>query len=305
MNTGSANAVDLAYSRRQPPLVDVSACLTCYWPDGVFGNLSRIPDWARGASIVIGNFDGVHHGHQALFNRARDLAGNGPVAAFSPGTHPVRFFRPDMGPFLISPGDMKYHRLAEAGAEIVFSPDFDAKFMSIRAEDFVSNILIDGLGARHIVVGEGFRFGNGRKGDTALLKSLCVQADCRVSIVPPVKAGGVDCSSTLVRAFIRKGAMDQVADMLVQPWSLKPGSNDQLYMANGRQMLRLKEYGGLLPPEGKYSVTVTGGGVRIETWARLFLCHGGCRLELTGIPDLPALMREGMEIVFKSPRQPD
>ncbi len=305
MLTGSANAVGLTYSHRLPPVADGAAGLTRYWPEGIFKNIVGIPDRARGASIVIGNFDGIHKGHQALFDRARDMAGNGPVAAFSTGTHPVRFFRPDVDRFLISPGDMKYHRLAAAGAEIVFAPDFDAKFMSIRAEDFVSKILINGLGARHIVVGEGFRFGNGRKGDTALLKNLCERAGCGLSIVPPVKAGSHDCSSTLVRTLIRNGAMDQVAGILVQPWSLKAGSDDLVYTVSGRQIMRLKEYDGLLPPDGKYPVTIMGSGMNIDTCARLFMCHDGCRLELAGVPELPALVKKGIEIVFRSPRRLD
>jgi len=185
-----------------------------------FESYTNLPDAAQECVVVIGNFDGVHLGHQELLNQARDVAKQQDkklgVLTFEP--HPRQLFRPDDRPYRITPSDLKAERLEESGVDYVFSLPFDWDFASQTAEDFVQNILIDGLKASHIVIGYDFRFGQLRKGSADTIKG----AGLSVTIVDQVTDSNVgELSSSRVRQLLRHGKIDEANAVLGWNWEIR------------------------------------------------------------------------------------
>lgn len=186
----------------------------------VFQTLEDIPSEAKGSVIAIGNFDGVHRGHQSLLKKAADIAAEKKVAlsvlTFEP--HPRRLFRPDDPPSRITPADLKHWRFQEFGVENVFSLPFDWDFASQSAEDFIRNILIDGLDAAHVVVGYDFQFGQLRQGSAKDIES----AGISVSILDEVAdEDDGTISSSEVRQALRHGEIDKANDILGWDWEIR------------------------------------------------------------------------------------
>jgi riboflavin kinase/FMN adenylyltransferase len=216
--------------------------------------------------VAIGNFDGVHLGHRALVSTARDLAraadGEAVVLTFDP--HPARFFAPQLAPPMITSLERRFELLEEAGADLVVVEPFDAKLASLEAEPFVETALRDDLGARHLVVGYDFTFGRGRAGTTGLLVSLGERFGLGVTIVPPVTAGGLVCSSTKIREFVLEGRVEGAKLLLGRPFEI---TGEVVRGAGrGRQIgiptANVRPEGELLPRTGIYAARawVLGGG---------------------------------------------
>ena len=137
----------------------------------VFRHYDDVPEACRRAAVTIGNFDGVHLGHQALIARAQALANtlNAPLGVLAFEPHPQEFFRPTAECFRLTPFRTKARLLAEQGAEVMYAIAFDAEMASRTAEEFVREVLVEGLGLRGVVIGADFRFGKGRAGDAVFL----------------------------------------------------------------------------------------------------------------------------------------
>ena len=137
----------------------------------VFAEYRGLPESARGTSIALGNFDGLHAGHKAVMEAAR-IAGHGrfSVATFEPP--PRAYFRPGDPPFRIFRPERRNAAILAAGASTVFELPFNGEMAAMTDEGFVRNVLVDGLGASHISVGFDFRFGRGRMGHAQRLSSL-------------------------------------------------------------------------------------------------------------------------------------
>lgn len=183
-------------------------------------NIQDITPEQTGQVLVIGNFDGVHKGHQHLLARAKEIAKQNDlrfgVLTFEP--HPRKLFRPDDKPFRITPEPVKNRRLAKSGADFVCTLEFNWDFASQGAEDFITHILDKGLKPQHIVVGHDFHFGQLRKGNADTIK----QAGYDVSVIEQI---GLDnnerISSTQVRSALRHGHIDQANQLLGWPWEIE------------------------------------------------------------------------------------
>ena len=129
------------------------------------------PDDLTGATVAIGNFDGVHRGHQAVIGHAADLARNSntPLIAMTFEPHPRRFFQPEGKPFRLTPIRTKFVQIAALGVDAMLVVRFDRRFSQLTGEEFIDRVLIDGLKARQIVVGYDFTFGRDRGGNAELL----------------------------------------------------------------------------------------------------------------------------------------
>ena len=173
----------------------------------------------RRPAIAIGNFDGVHRGHQALIATARRLADSagGEVVALTFDPHPARLLAPGLAPPLILSLDRRAELLGEAGADVVVVEPFTHDFAAIAAEGFASDVLSRDLHPAHVVVGYDFSFGKGRRGDTALLESLGAGLGFGVSIVRRVAIHGLTCSSTKVREFVLEGRVEGAQVLLGRP----------------------------------------------------------------------------------------
>lgn len=178
-----------------------------------------VPDDAKGCAIALGNFDGVHLGHQAVLADARAHGARLGVATFRP--HPRRFFQPDAPPFQLQTPAQRVRALQALGVEEVFEIGFDAALARSSDEEFAARVLHDGLGARHVSVGADFRFGRGRMGDVTSLKALGARLGFGVGAVAPVGEAGARYSSTAIRKAIEAGDMETAAAQLSRPWAIE------------------------------------------------------------------------------------
>lgn len=183
----------------------------------VFADYRGLPASAKGASIALGNFDGLHAGHRAVMDAAR-LAGHGAfsVATFEPP--PRAYFRPGDPPFRIFRPERRNAAILAAGATTVFELPFNGEMAAMTDEGFVRNVLVDGLGVTHVSVGFDFRFGRGRMGHAQRLSSLGRALGFGVTIVEEVEGQGAKASSTAIRQALMAGEPELAAEMLGTPW---------------------------------------------------------------------------------------
>ena len=183
----------------------------------VFADYTDLPAQARGASLALGNFDGLHAGHRAVLAAAQ-MAGKGrfSVATFEPP--PRGFFRPGDPPFRIFRPERRNQALLGAGAVDVFELPFNGEMAAMTDEMFARLVLAEGLGAAHVSVGFDFRFGRGRMGDARRLASLGRALGFGVTIVEEVGGEGAKASSTAIRQALMAGEPAIAARMLGAPW---------------------------------------------------------------------------------------
>jgi riboflavin kinase/FMN adenylyltransferase len=178
--------------------------------------LHNLRDEHKGCVATIGNFDGVHLGHQSVFAslaaRARSLGVASLVITFEP--QPMEFFRPDEAPARLTRLREKIEAIADCGIDRVLLIHFDHTFASIEAEAFVTGTLVDGLGIRHLYVGDDFRFGQARRGDFALLQRMGGVHGFGVESLGTVERDGERISSTRVRAALQRGDLAHAAECL-------------------------------------------------------------------------------------------
>jgi riboflavin kinase / FMN adenylyltransferase len=182
-----------------------------------------------GSAVTIGIYDGVHLGHRALLGelglRARATGLATVVVTFD--RHPSSVIRPGSAPALLCDLDQKLELLAAAGVDRTVVVPFDNERANETAEEFVHGVLVEGLGAKLVVVGEDFRFGHGRKGDVALLQDLGAQSGFEVegiSLQADRDGSGVlaePISSTRIRSLIADGSVEKAAVLLGRPHQVR------------------------------------------------------------------------------------
>jgi riboflavin kinase/FMN adenylyltransferase len=186
----------------------------------IYKTIEDITEEAKGAVIAIGNFDGVHRGHQALLKAAQDIAKSQNkefgVLTFEP--HPRLLFQPDIPPARLTSVPLKAQRLEHHGANRLFSMEFNWDFASQTAEDFVKNVLIDGIGASHVIVGYDFCFGQLRKGNADTIR----KAGIDVTIIEPIQDDKNETiSSSRIRELLRKGSIKEANALLGWEWEVQ------------------------------------------------------------------------------------
>lgn len=167
-------------------------------------------------AIALGNFDGVHLGHQRLLGAAvaasRALGGDAVAYTFDP--HPAAVLAPAKAPRLITSRARKLELLAETGISACVIEPFTRELAALAPEDFLQEILVEILDARHIVVGYDFTYGRDRAGNTETLRAFGAARGIAVEIIEPVEVAGVVVSSTRVRALVRDGAVAKARALL-------------------------------------------------------------------------------------------
>ena len=173
------------------------------------------PD-ARGAAAAIGNFDGVHLGHQAVLDHARTAAAdlNAPLGVVTFEPHPRQLFQPDAAPFRLMNAETKAHRLERLGVQRMYELAFNPALTALSPEAFCRDVLSDGLGLRHVVVGQDFRFGANRAGDADMLAQLGEDLGFGVTIATLLQDSGTEISSTRIREALTAGNPRAAAAML-------------------------------------------------------------------------------------------
>jgi riboflavin kinase/FMN adenylyltransferase len=188
----------------------------------IFRGAEPLPAALRGGAIAIGNFDGVHRGHQALIAAAREAPGQGaPVGVMTFDPHPQRFFAPARPHVTLTPPALKFELLARYGLDLVAVETFDAALAGLSADAFIADRLVRRLGVGHVVVGYDFRFGQGRRGTAETLRSAGLTHGFGVSIVEPVAIDGHLVSSTAIRVALADGRVDAAAQLLGHWWRIE------------------------------------------------------------------------------------
>lgn len=181
-------------------------------------DLAAVTGNSKGCVLAIGNFDGVHRGHQAILQKTKDLAKergvSSAVLTFEP--HPRKLFRPDDPPFRITPAAIKQERLKESGIETVYSLPFDWDFASQSAEEFIRNVL-GTIKPVLVVVGKDFRFGQLRKGTPEMIEA----AGIKIHLLKDAAEDGKKFTSTSVREALAAGDIDTANHILGWKWEIE------------------------------------------------------------------------------------
>ena len=211
--------------------------------------------------LTLGNFDGVHLGHQAIFRmlieRAREKKGTSVVYTFVP--HPLRVIAPQRAPKLLTTYKDKIKFIEECGIDVIICANFTKEFANISAGDFVREILCKALGVKEIFIGSNYLFGKGRKGSPELLKKLGKECGFTVTIINEIKINNATLSSSMIRNLIAKGRVDEAAKFLGRRYSVEgivvegAKRGKSLLDTPTANLLTANE---LLPEDGVYAVTV-------------------------------------------------
>jgi riboflavin kinase / FMN adenylyltransferase len=209
--------------------------------------------------LTIGNFDGIHLGHQRIFRlvteKAKEISGESIVYTFHP--HPAEILAPDRKPLLITPLDEKLRLIEDRGIDVTILANFSKKFANQTPEDFVKNILYNQIKIRQLFVGYDYNFGKGRRGNISLLKDLGRKFGFNVEVVEAYRVNGTVVSSTLIRELIQKGELREAEKLLGRHYALI-GKVVHGHQRGGRKLgfptANLKTTGALIPKPGIYAV---------------------------------------------------
>lgn len=168
----------------------------------------------RGASAAIGNFDGVHLGHQSVIDLARKAAPRAPLGVVTFEPHPREYFAPDAPPFRLMRREARAHRLEKLGVEKLYELNFNAALAAMTPEEFARKVVADGLGLAHVVVGGDFRFGKGRSGNAQDMVRFGREMGFGVTVAPLLESGDRVVSSTAIRRALSEGRPRDARDML-------------------------------------------------------------------------------------------
>ena len=192
-------------------------------PFRIFRSLDEVPPDFGPSAVTIGNFDGVHSGHRRILRRVRELAQErnwkASVLTFDP--HPALIVAPERAPKLMTTPEQRAGLMRDEGIEQVLILPFTAAVARLTAQEFVERILVAKLGARAVVVGENFRFGNKKAGDTQLLKTLGQRIGFVTEVVPAVSCRGMRVSSSGLRQLVEAGDVARAGRMLMRPYALE------------------------------------------------------------------------------------
>lgn len=219
----------------------------------------EVPSAFKGGVIALGNFDGLHLGHQAVIGEAVRLAhsNNKPAAVMTFEPHPRMFFKPEQEPFRLSPFRIKARLIEAMGVDYLYVQTFDKEFSQRTAENFVEEILVAGLGISHVVIGFDYVFGRGRGGSVALLHEMARKHNFGVTAVAEKRDGpGIRYSSSNIRDFLKNGQPFEAAKLLGRYWEIegRVEHGDQRGRFMGFPTANLPHGDYLHPKRGVYAV---------------------------------------------------
>jgi riboflavin kinase/FMN adenylyltransferase len=211
--------------------------------------------------LTLGNFDGVHLGHQAIFRllkeRARKKNGTSVVFTFVP--HPLSVIAPERAPKLLTTYKEKIELIKKCGIDVIICANFTKEFATLKAEDFVKDVLCRIIEVKEIFIGSNYLFGKGRRGSPELLKSLGKESGFTVTVIDEIKMNDTTFSSSKIRTLVAKGKVDEASKFLGRLYSVEgmviSGAK------RGKSLLKtptanLSTANELLPKDGVYAVTV-------------------------------------------------
>ena len=230
-------------------------------PISLYRSLSDLPETTRGAVLAIGNFDGVHLGHQQVIADARALAAakNAPLGVMLFDPHPQQFFAPDAPPFRLTRLVTRAALLADLGVDFTLALPFDATMAACEAEDFISDILLAQLGVSAVCVGYDFCFGKGRRGNFAMLQDIGGEMGFETfateAVLQPDSTSPF--SSSAIRNFLRDGDPEQAAQLMGHAFAIEAEvqKGDQRGRTIGFATANMPLHDYVLPKFGVYAVS--------------------------------------------------
>ena len=168
----------------------------------------------RGASAAIGNFDGVHLGHQSVIDLARTASPQAPLGVLTFEPHPRAFFAPDAPPFRLMSREARASRLEKLGVAYLFELNFNASLAALTPEEFARRVIAEGFGLSHVIVGADFCFGKGRSGTADDLVRFGREMGFGVTVAPLLAHSDTTVSSTAIRQALSNGQPREAAKML-------------------------------------------------------------------------------------------
>ena len=224
-----------------------------------------VPEQATTSTVLtIGNFDGLHRGHQVLLERltahARRVALPAAVLTFEP--HPREFFAPEQAPARLTSLREKLSLLERCGVDQVYVCRFNAALASLSAADFIERILVGGLSVRHLIIGDDFRFGRGRSGDFAMLVQAGARHRFGVEAMDTLDWQGERVSSSAVRDALEVGDIEHAARLLGRSYCIagRVVAGQQIGRQLGFPTANVQLKRKRLPLSGIFAVTVSGIG---------------------------------------------
>jgi riboflavin kinase/FMN adenylyltransferase len=223
-----------------------------------------VPDACRGAVLTVGNFDGVHIGHQALLveaaNQARQRACSSIAVTFDP--HPSQLLRPDRAQPFLTTIEERTVLLQQHGINHVLILQTSSALLQLSAREFFEKIIMQQLQAKALVEGFNFAFGKGREGTIELLRKLCTEKAVAITLMPPCELLGAPVSSSRVRADLLAGKVDRVCELLGRPYRIKGnvGTGQKRGASLGFPTANLHGITTLLPGDGVYAVQALHAG---------------------------------------------
>ena len=226
----------------------------------IFNNLN-IPKRYKRSSLAIGNFDGVHKGHQKVFKYAKNFAKKNKsrfgILTFSP--LPVMFFNKKIKNYRLASENEKFQLLNKYGVDFIINIKFNLRFSEIKAEDFIKKIIFNRINPKQVFVSNNFKFGNKRKGNLNLLRKFGRECDYKLLKISPYKHGKKLISSTRIRKCLQKGNIKLANKLLSRVWSISgrviKGKKIGRRLGYRTCNIRIKNY--LLPMTGIYAVKVS------------------------------------------------
>jgi len=217
-----------------------------------------VPEALRGTTVALGNFDGVHLGHAAVLRAAHAARPDLRLAALTFEPHPREHFRPDDPPFRLTLLPAKAEALGALGVAVVFVVHFDAALAAMTAEDFITEVLEKGIGAKHLTCGHDFAFGHRRGGDITFLTREAEKRGIGLTVVPAVADEAGPVSSTRIRRLLQDGYPERAALELGRDFELRGTvfQGDRLGRELGWPTANILLGRQLEPARGVYAVTV-------------------------------------------------
>ena len=224
----------------------------------IFSDWRDLPADARGASVALGNFDGVHLGHAAVLRAAHAARPDLPLAVLTFEPHPREVFRPDDPPFRLTLSAERADALAALGCELLYELPFNHDFSLMTADRFVEDVLSRGLGALHLTTGVDHAFGHRRGGDTMFLASRAEALGLGVTQVPAQTDAGGPLSSTRIRRALQDGYPERATAELGRPWAIRGivAHGDKRGRTIGFPTANVALGRHLEPARGVYAVTI-------------------------------------------------
>ncbi|MGD1076051.1 MAG: bifunctional riboflavin kinase/FAD synthetase [Thermodesulfovibrionales bacterium] len=240
----------------------------------IIRGLESLKERYKDVVLTIGNFDGVHRGHQKIFRnlveRARTMKGTAMAITFDP--HPVRVLAPERGMKVLTTLDEKARLMGLFGIDVLLCINFTKEFSSTGPDDFIRNVIVDKVGAREVIVGHSYAFGKGKRGSTALLRRRGRKCGFAVKVVRYARSFGDIVSSSRIRSLLSRGRVCEASWLLGRPYMVEgkvikgAGRGGSLLNVPTANIAMKNE---LIPKEGVYAVKVGYKGKMLDGAANI------------------------------------